>query len=98
MNCPPCGEGGTRPSTASHFITSVPGISGQRPLDPIDIGGNGEIIVDRHGDTAPALVTPRGIATAGFDDINGRPETGGANSKTPSIMERIFPIFFDPSG
>ena len=65
-------------------------VSGQRPLDPIDIGGKGEIIVDHHGDAAPALVTPRGTATlvtpggtatTDFDDINGRPETGSTNSK-----------------
>jgi hypothetical protein len=52
MNCDPCGEGGTRTSTAALFITSVPRVPGQRPLDQIDIGGKGEMVVDHHGDTA----------------------------------------------
>jgi hypothetical protein len=81
MNCPPCGEGRTRTSATSHFIASVPGKSGQRPLDPIDIGGKGGIGVDHHGDTAPALVTPRGIATTGHGGINGRLEIGSTNLK-----------------
>ncbi len=97
MNCPPCGEGGTKTSTASHFIPSVPGISGQCPLDHIDIGGKGEIGVDHHGDTAPALVTPPPeTATAGHGGINGRLEIGSTNLKDYYKMllqqERIFPF------
>ncbi len=56
------------------------------------------MVVDHHGDTAPALVTPPGTATAGHGDINGRPETGSTNSIKLSKMERVFPFFFDPSG
>ncbi len=37
------------------------------------------MVVDRHGETALALVTPQNITTVRRGDLNGRPEIGSTN-------------------
>ena len=52
-------------ATYARNIASIPGFPGHPALDQIDIGAIGEVVVNRHGETMPPVVTPPGIATVG---------------------------------